>query len=186
MKNSRYLKISLLAAGFCLFTISGHRLLAQELEPVRDGSNIDLSQITDAFTRNMKILDQYLMQSMHNAETHEMMQVVISKANDVARYYRSGGGAGKRRKLLEQQEALKTKKGFSKSDQAKLDALAEQISSLDEDNMFGKARSDMSQSVSELQRRLGLYQSSNTDVTNLIRLIQEHIQYYQNAVGKYQ
>jgi hypothetical protein len=160
--------------------------MAQDLATIQDGSNIDLSQITDAFVRNMKLLDQYLAQAVPNEQTHQMMLVVMSKSSDIARYYRSGGGADKRRKLLEQQEALKAKKGFTKADQAKLDSLTTQISDLDPDGMFSKARSDLGQSISELQRLLGLYQSSDPDVTNLVRLIQEHIQYYQTAMGKYQ
>ncbi|MDR2462152.1 MAG: hypothetical protein LBD30_00005, partial [Verrucomicrobiales bacterium] len=75
---------------------------------------------------------------------------------------------------------------FSKSDQARKDDLSKQIREIDPDGRFGQARSDFGRSVGELQRYLGLYQTSDNTVTDIIRLIQEHLQYYQTAMGKYQ
>ncbi|MDR1191687.1 MAG: hypothetical protein LBK60_08525 [Verrucomicrobiales bacterium] len=175
---------SWLAAVFML-TVSGWPARAQDLDVIRSPGNIDLSRITDAFTRNMTLLDRHLSSLMHDDDTHELMQVVIGKAGDLSRYYRSGGGASKRRKLLEEMETLKRRPNITRSDQTRIDELNKAIQTTDPDGMFGKARSDFGQSTGELQRYLGLYQTSDTNVTDLIRLIQAHLQYYQTALGKY-
>lgn len=159
---------------------------AQELDPIRNAKNIDLSQITDAFTRNMSLLDQALSGAMHNEEVHQMMLVVMDKAVDVSKFYRSGGGADKRRKLLEQLEAQKKKGGFSKADKARLDDLNQQVRDADPSGIFGQARGDFGKATGELQRLLGLYQTADTTTMDIIRLIQEHLSFYQNAMGKYQ
>jgi hypothetical protein len=185
-RQALFKRIIMLFTGMCLLLAFGVKLQAQDLDTIRNSSNIDLSQITDAFIRNMTLLDKSLANAMYDDETHQMMLAVIAKAGDISRYYRSGGGAAMRRKQLDQQENLKRRSGFSKADQAKLDELTKQIQSTDPDGMFGKARGDLSRSIGELQRCLGLYQTSDVTVMDIIRLVQEHLQYYQTAMGKYQ
>lgn len=179
-------KLCMVCVGAGLLLAASNRVLAQDLDPVGSSSNVDLSQITDAFVRNMTLLDKALSNAMYDDDTHQMMLAVISKAGDISRYYRSGGGAAQRRKQLDQQESAKYKSGFSRSDQAKLDDLNKRIQATDPDGMFSKARSDMGKSMGELQRLLGLYQTSDTNVMDIIRLIQDHLQYYQTAMSKYQ
>jgi hypothetical protein len=187
MKRQALLKRTItLFSGLCLLLAFGAKLQAQDLDVIRNSNNIDLSQITDAFTRNMTLLDKSLSNAMYNDETHQMMLAVIAKAGDISRYYRSGGGAAVRRKQLDQQENLKRRYGFSKADQSRLDEMAKQIQSTDPDGMFSKARGDLGRSIGELQRCLGLYQTSDVTIMDIIRLIQEHLQYYQTAMGKYQ
>jgi hypothetical protein len=161
-------------------------LRAQDLDPIRNTSNIDLSQITGAFTRNLSALDKNLSARMHDEDTHQLLLTVIAKAQDISRYYRSGGGAGKRRQFLEQQEKQKRQAGYSLSDKEREERMSKAIQDTDPDNMFAKSRGDFGRSVGELQRYLGLYQTADTQVTDIIRLIQEHLQYYQTALGKYQ
>jgi hypothetical protein len=172
--------------GVGLLLVATSKSSAQDMDVISNGSNIDLSQITDAFVRNMTLLDKALSNAMYDDDTHQMMLAVIAKAGDISRYYRSGGGADKRRKLLDQQENQKRRSGYSKSDQAKLEDLNKQVQAIDPEGTFGKARGDLGKSIGELQRLLGLYQTSDTTVMDIIRLIQDHLQYYQIAMGKYQ
>ena len=174
--------IAVVAAG--LLVVGSLR--AQDLDVIDRTSGVDLSQITDAFVRNMTLLDKALSANMHDEETHQLMLVVISKAGDVARYYRAGGGANLRRQMLDRQEDQKRSTNIRRSDSTKADEIAAKIKAADPDGMFGKARGDYGRSVGELQRYLGLYQTADQTVTDIIRLIQEHLGYFQNAMGKYQ
>ncbi len=178
--------LALVAVGGLLFGAAGRMDAgAQELVVARNESNVSLGQITDAFIRNMTLLDQLLSANMHNEETHQMMLAVIAKADDVGRYYRARGGGEKRRQLLEEVEKLKKRAGFNKSDQTRLNELNKQIQESDPEGLFGKSRSSLNVSVGELQRCLGMYQTADVTVTDLIRLIREHLGHYQMAMGRY-
>ncbi len=147
-----------------------------------EGHKIDLGDVSVKFVRNMKLLEQLIP----DADTQQMMEVVIGKAGDLATFYRAGGGASRRRKLLDEQDALMHKPNISKVDQKRLDDLQEEIKKADPDGYFQKGRDDIRKSILELQGMLSVMHASEPEVQDVIRITQQHLQYYQTALSKYQ
>lgn len=156
--------------------------VSAQLNPASNSqSTIDLSDVTEAFIRNMKLLQTRVPE----ADVRDQMETVIAQADDLGAFFRAKGTASKRRDLFEQQEELKFKKDLSKSDMRKLDDLRAKIKELDPDDSFGKGKKLYSETQNELIKMLDLIQTSDPVRKDIIRLIQQHLSVYNKALREY-
>ena len=177
-RNLKMLLFAMLLASGLLFE-GGNVCLAQaETEAQKMG----LSDISIRFARNIRLLATMLP----DTDTRNMMEVVAGKSMDLARFFQAGGGGDKRRKLLNEEQAIKSKPSITKSDQKRLDDLQEQIKKADPDNFFQKGKKDIGASINELQGMLSVLYSGDPDVKDVIRITQQHLTYYTTAIAKYQ
>ena len=147
-----------------------------------EGKKVDLGDISAKFARNMRVLARMLP----DTETQKMMEVVAAKSSDLATFYRSSGGGIRRRKLLDEEEALKSKPNISKTDQKRIEDLQAEVKKADPDNLFQKGRKDIGESIKELQGMLSVLYTADQDVKDVIRITQQHLNYYNTALSKYQ
>jgi len=157
--------------------------IAQLNAPNQGSTTIDLSNVTDAYVRNMKLLRVRL--TGEDPAILDQMDAVIAQADDLGKFFRSGGTASKRRKLVEQRDALKVKKDLRKRDLRELDELKQEINELDPEGFFNRARKQYSQTKDELENQLRLLQTADPVLKDLIRLIRQHISNYERAFREY-
>ncbi|MDD5261658.1 MAG: hypothetical protein PHD76_07380 [Methylacidiphilales bacterium] len=181
LRDSHGSAVLFLPLLLCGILLPGGILRAQDVLH-SEGRKIDLGDVSVKFARNMKLLEPLLPES----ETQQMMEVVIGKAGDLASLYRAGGGANRRRKLLDEEDALLHKPNISKVDQRRLEDLQQEIKKADPDGVFQKGRDDIRKSILELQGMLSVLHASDPDVQDVIRIAQQHLQLYQTALSKYQ
>jgi hypothetical protein len=129
----------------------------------------------------MKVLESL----MPDQEIKEMMKVVYSNAEDVAKFYRAGGGASYRRKKFKEEEDLKSKANISTRDKERLDKLQQEIRDLDPDGNYTTARGRVQQSAGELQRLMGNKTSVDRKINDLIRITRQHLEYYNASLGMF-
>ena len=151
--------------------------------PKSNDESIDLSDVTDAYVRNMKLLKARM--AGEDPLLLEQMDAVIAQAEDLASFFRAKGTASKRRKLVEEREALKFKKDLSKRDMRDLEELQQEINELDPEGFFKKARGLYNQTQQELQGQLELVQTSDPLRKDIIRLIRQHLSTYSRALSQY-
>ncbi|MEM6885626.1 MAG: hypothetical protein AAF571_11385 [Verrucomicrobiota bacterium] len=155
-----------------------------QMNPTKDSSGvIDLSDVTDAYVRNMKLLK--IRMTGEDELLLEQMDAVIAQAEDLGSFFRAKGTASKRRQLVEQREELKFKKDLSKNDMRKLNELQQEIKELDPENFFGKARGLYNETQGELLGQLDLIQTSDPVRKDIIRLIRQHLANYSKALKEY-
>jgi hypothetical protein len=156
----------------CLGLFSSPRLQAQ---------TADLSTVTEGFVRNMKLLETLTPE----ADVRDQMAAVSAQAADLGKFFRSKGTASKRRKLFEEQEALKYQEKLSKTDMRKLEDIRADIRDLDPENFFSRARSLYSETQGELSKQLDLIQTSDPVRKDIIRLTRQHLTMYNQALQEY-
>jgi hypothetical protein len=164
--------------GFSLVPVLALLLAAY---PCSGAGEADLGDVTAKFVRNMKLLETL----MPDQEVKEMMRVVYSNAEDVAKFYRAGGAANDRRKLLKEEEELKSKPNISPRDKERLQKLQEEIQQVDPDGNYNTARGRVQQSIAELQRLMGNKTSVDRKITDLMRITRQHLEYYNASLSMY-
>lgn len=149
--------------------------------PCHGAGEADLGDVTIRFARNMRLLETL----MPDQEVREMMKVVYSNAEDVAQFYRAGGAANDRRKLLKEEEALKSKPDITTRDKERLQKLQQEIKQLDPEGKYGTARGRVQQSIGELQRLMANKTTVDRKITDLMRITRQHLEYYNAALSLY-
>jgi hypothetical protein len=149
-------------------------LHAQEISDVKFG------EITGKFTRNLQLLSTLST----DPEIHKMIKVIIAKAEDV-KYFNNTKNADERRaRILKQMEEMVHREGIEQSDQRKLAKLREELKALDPDGNFSTARSEMQRAIGEFQTLLGKFHAPDTRSQDILRLIRQHLSYYQQCLNK--
>jgi regulator of sirC expression with transglutaminase-like and TPR domain len=74
--------------------------------------------------------------------------------------------------------------GLSDSDQRKLQKAEDDLRRLDPDGQFNKAKTQVQKTVNELQRNLGQIYTQDSDQKDLIRIIRQHLTFYNSALSK--
>ena len=169
----------------CLLALTGNLsvpTVSAQLNPEgNQQSTVDLSDVTDGFVRNMKLLETLTPE----ADIREQMAAVSAQAEELGKFFRAKGTASKRRKLFEEQEEYKYTKNPSKNDIRKLEEIRQDIKDLDPENFFGKGRELYGKTQDELKSQLDLIQTSDPVRQDIIRLIKQHLDKYNQALREY-
>jgi len=176
------MKRRILLSSVLLLCLTALSSTNAQLNPKEDHTGVvDLSDVTDAYVQNMKLLKTRVPE----ADIRDQMDAVIAQAEDLGSFFRAKGTASRRRALFEEQEGLKFKKDLSKSDMRKLDELRKEIRELDPENYFSTARKLYNETQNELRGQLELVQTSDPVRKDVIRLIRQHLATYNKALQEY-
>jgi len=146
-----------------------------------EAQTVDLSDVTEKFVRNMKILETLTPE----ANVREQMSVVRGQAEDLGKFFRAKGTASKRRKLSEEREEIRSKPRISERDRENIKELEAEIRELDPENIFGHGRNVFSQSSRDLLKELDFIQTNDPVRQDILRLIRQHISVYSKALQEY-
>ncbi|MEM1157157.1 MAG: hypothetical protein AAF649_04310 [Verrucomicrobiota bacterium] len=178
MKQNLLLGLILLT---CLITAS---TIHAQLNPEKNYTGvIDLSDVTDAYIRNMKLLK--IRMTGEEQMLLEQMDAVIAQAEDLSSFFRANGTASKRRKLVKEREELRFKKDLNKTDMRKLEELQQEIRELDPEGFFNQARKLYDETQKEMNGQLDMIQTSDPVRKDIIRLIRQHMSTYTKALREY-
>jgi hypothetical protein len=163
-----------------VFFCSVPAALAQEEASAKENDDTGFAEVSEKFVRNMKLLSTLMLEP----ESQKMMQAVIGQSDDLVRIYRSGNADSKRESKLRRKEIMTERDGLSDSDQRKLQKAEDDLRRLDPDGQFNKAKTQVQKTVSELQRNLGQIYTQDSDQKDLIRIIRQHLTFYNSALSK--
>lgn len=141
---------------------------------------VKFGDVTDKFVRNMKLLRTMTT----NPELGKMMDVVVKKAEDLQSYNNDKNADEKRFRIMKQMDVMLRREGIQESDQKRLDKLKQELSDLDPNNDFQRARGEMNRALGELQNVLGQVHSPDPRSEDVIRLIRMHVSFYNRCLSK--
>ena len=166
-------KRALLAILFCVLGPP----CSLDAQPVPE---VKFGELTQKFTRNLQLLGSFST----DPDIVKMVQVVVAKAEDL-KYYNNLKNADERRsRIIKQIDAMLHREGIEQSDQRKLAKLQEELRALDPDGTFNTARGEMQRAVGEFQSLLGKVHAPDERSQDVIRLIRQHLSYYQQCLSK--
>lgn len=154
---------------------------AQLNSPKDTTGTVDMSTVTEGFVRNMELLKT----KVSEADIRDQMDVVIGQAKDLGKFFRARGTASRRRKLVEERDALKFKADISKRDMRKMEELEQEIRELDPENFFRTARGYYKETEGELRDLLDTTHTSDPVRKDIIRIIKQHLDVYSKALREY-
>jgi hypothetical protein len=141
---------------------------------------LGFSDVSDKFLRNFKIV----MEMTPEPEIKELLEIVAAQANDVRKFYETGGAGTYRNRLIREQDDLIYKKGISKRDSYETDKLRDDIEKRDPENRFDEASERVRQAIGNLQEALSEIVSDDAWRKELTRVTQEHLRVYLSALSK--
>jgi len=169
-----------LGALFLALPLSVLTLPAQGLDANVKAVEIGFSEVSEKFIRNMRLLSTLMLEP----ESQKMMQAVIGQAGDLGNLHRSKNAGSRREDALKRRDSMTERESLKESDQKRLQKIQDDLRKLDPEDAFGKGKSQVMQTVGELQKQLGMIYTSDSDQKDLIRIIRQHLSFYTSSLGK--
>jgi hypothetical protein len=167
--------------AFTLLFSLGIQTLPSQVSATRsETAEVGFSEVSDKFIRNMKLLATL----MQEPESQKTMNAVIGQATDLAGLYRSKNAGARREDMLKRKDMMSERESLKDSDQKRLQKIQDELRKLDPEDDFGKGKSQVMQTVGELQKQLGLIYTNDSDQKDLIRIIRQHLSFYSSSLGK--
>ena len=169
------------AAGCLLLGLMAVEAAAQSrLSPTPAPRRATLSDITEKFVRNMKLMRDMTPEE----EVRNQITVVVEQAEDLMRLARANGAVGKREQLVKERTEIQAKPRMSPRDFERIRELEAEITKLDPDNVFSTGRTQLQGSIRQLETILGQLYITDPDREDLDRIMKRHLQMYQTALSR--
>jgi hypothetical protein len=163
-----------------LFLLSAGILPAQVLTPSVEEAEVGFSEVSDKFVRNMKLLSTLIQEK----ESVKLMNAVTGQAVSLGILYRSGNSDTRREEVLKRKDMMLERDKLKDADQKRLLKMAEELRKMDPDGEFIKGKNQVMQTAMELQKNLGLIYTTDIAQKDLIRIVQQHVNFYTACLSK--